>query len=278
MARFANPGRIGQGRNRDRDDNRFRQEAEARPKDTYYRPEYGWIMSNSQVKKEQGVKGQYDKAVAETVTNIDKAKSDFQASKSESIGKINSAYDKALNEGIKQEQLVPVRVVSGNTVEGTYMLPKSTVDSMHKDSFNRGKGSYYGTYMPDGAYAVDTRVTGTGGRRGKELHLFVGGAAQEYERSYNAAATAHKETLGRERSAALDAFEADASKQYEGAATVWNAELAQVRGAYGKRVATGKAQYEESKKKYNDSVLGMDAGLLESPTNVVKTDVKPGGK
>jgi hypothetical protein len=279
MAMIPNPGRTDQGRGRERNDNRFRQKAEARPKDTYYRPEYGWIMSNAQVKAEQGVKGQYDEATAKTEANIEKAKSDFQASKATGIGQINSAYDKALSQATKQETLVPVRVVNGNTVEGTYMLPKSTVEAMNKDSFNKGKGSYTGNWVDNGAfYNVDTRVTGTGGNRGQELHDSLRNAATEYDRSWNAQVAANQDTLGKERSARLSAFEADANKQYEGAATVWNAELAQVLGSYGKRVATGKAQYEESKKKYNDSVLGMDAGLLESPTNVVKTDVKPGGK
>lgn len=269
MARLENPGQISQTRDRSRDDNRFRQVAEARPKDTYYRPEYGWIMSNAQVKKEQEVKGQYDAAIAESEANIARAREDFQRSVASGQGQINSAYDQAISGATRSEQMVPVRVVNRDTVEATYTLPKRVVDDMNANSFNQ-KNSYTGNYVDGGAfYNVDVRVAG--GARGQELHDALRNAATDYDQSVKASNAALTSTYNTERNAQLAGFNESAASQYATASQVWEADLARLRNAYGERVAKGKADYEDSKKKYSDSVFGIDEGLLESPTKMVKT-------
>jgi hypothetical protein len=54
---------------------------------------------------------------------------------------------------------------------------------------------------------------------------------------------------------------------------IWAKELQNAEGLYGNRIATGKQQYEESKAAYNNSVMNMNAGLLESPTQIVADGV-----
>ncbi len=261
---LANPGRTSQSQDRGRNDNRFRNAVEARPKDVYYRPEYGWVMSNEDVKKEKAIKAQYDEAEAKAAAQVAQAEADFQRSVAEGRGQINSAYAAAAAKN--NVPMVPVRVVNGNNVEATYMLPKSSVDQMNKDSFNKGKGSYTGNYVDGGKfYNVDVRVTGTGGKRGQELHDALRNASIDNEK---ALATANA-NLQKEKASQLAGFNAAADKSYAGARQVWQTELNNIHNSYGERVAKGKAKYAESKKKYSDSVAGVDMGLLESPTNQV---------
>lgn len=261
---LANPGATNRSRGRDRNDSRIRNAQEAKPKDVYFRPEYGWVMSNEDVKKEKEVKAKYDEAAAQAANQVQQFESDYQRSVTEGKGQINAAYAQAAAKN--KVPLVPVRVVNGNNVEATYMLPKTSVDQMNKDSFNKGKGSYTGNYVDGGQfYNVDVRVTGTGGKRGQELHDALRNASIDNSKAQEAANAA----LGKEKAATLAGFEAASAKNYAGAQQVWNSELANIQGAYSQRLEKGKAQYAESKKKYSDSITGVDMGLLESPTNKV---------
>ena len=264
---IANPGRTSQNRGRDRNDSRFRQAQEAKPKDTYYRPEYGWVMSNKMVEQEKGVKAKYDQAVAQGADQVKQNEQQFQGLLEQKRNEINSAYSKQANQ--YNPQLVPVRVVNKDKVEATYMLPKETVDGMG-GSFNKGDGSYYANWVDGGKYYnIDVNVKG-GGARGHELHTSL----QQAVAQNNAARDTALANLNKEKSATLKSFEQTAAKEYDGAKAVWEKELETLRGAYAKRVATGKQQYEEGKEKYSQSVIGVNDGLLQSPTQQVNANAQ----
>lgn len=260
------------GRDRDRSDSRFRNAQEAKPKDVYYRKEYGWVMSNDQVKQEKAVKAQYDARVQAAEAQVQQNKERYQQSINEGRDSISGAYDDAIgSSSAPSMDLVPVRVVNGNNVEQTYYLPRSTVDQMNAETFNQGKGGYVGNYVDGGFYNVDVRASG--GERGKELHESLGAAANQVSQAQKDNEALYNQSINNarnEQSEAVSGFEAASGKSYADASAMWDSELNNLRNAYGNRVATGKQQYEDSKAKYNESVMGVDAGLLETPTNIVK--------
>jgi len=272
---------LTEARDEAREDSRTRPEerreprtaAEASSKDTYYRPEYGWVMSDAQVKEEQAIRGKYDEAANSVRSQIDSNKAAYQTSIDQGRNSISSQYDNAIGKIQKGSMnLVPVRVVNGNTIEGVYMLPKETVEQMNRDSFNKGTGSYVGNWVDSGSnYNVDVRVKG-GGARGQELHDALRGAlpsVDAVQRQIDEAYNRQVENARREKDAAISGFMSSSQKNYDTAAQTWNAELQRVSGLYGQRLSTGKSQYEASKKKYNESIMNMDAGLLETPTSQV---------
>lgn len=278
MATLAEQRLASRTRERDRSDFRVRNASEAVPKDTYYRPEYGWVMSDAQVKKEQEVEGTYNKATADATAKVKQNDADYQAAIARGSGDINSAYDEAISASKKPTMdLVPVRVVNGNTIEGTYMLPKSTVDDLNSNTFNKGSGSYVGNWVDNGAnYNIDVRTNG-GKVMGKEIHDSLRTAQDQVNKTQQDNENAYKQSLKNaeaERQSALSGFSDTSSKSYADAKNTWNAELNQVSGSYAKRLASGKAAYDDSKQKYSDSVSGVDIGLLESPTNRVKLEVQ----
>ncbi len=277
---------LTEARDEAREDSRTRPEdrreprtaAEASNKDTYYRPEYGWVMSDAQVEEEQAIKGKYDEATQSVQGQISSNQAAYQKSLEEGRGSIASQYDAAIGKIQKGNlNLVPVRVVNGNTVEGVYMLPKATVDQMNTQSFNKGKGTYVGNWVDGGKnYNVDVRVQG-GGARGQELHNSLRGALPSVSSAQSQIDKAYNQSVSnaqREKEAAINGFITSSQKNYDTAAQTWNAELQRVSNLYNDRIATGKSQYEESKKKYNESIMNMDAGLLETPTTMVNPNAE----
>jgi hypothetical protein len=250
------------GRDRDRGDSRFRNAQEAKPKDVYYRKEYGWVMSNKQVEAEKKVKAEYDARVQAAEAQVQQNKERYQQSINEGRNNISGAYDDAIgSSSAPSMDLVPVRVVNGNTVEQTYMLPRSSVSQMSNGSWV-DNGQYYN---------VDVRVDGH--VMGEEIHNAMGAAANQVSQAQKDNEALYNQSINNarnEQSEAVSGFEAASGKSYADASAMWDSELNTLRNAYGNRVATGKQQYEDSKAKYNESVMGVDAGLLETPTNIVK--------
>jgi hypothetical protein len=250
------------GRDRDRGDSRVRNAQEAKPKDVYYRKEYGWVMSNKQVEQEKGVKAQYDARTAAAEEQVRQNEAKYQEAIGAGRDEISGAYDSAIGSSkAPSMDLVPVRVVNGNTVEQTYMLPRSSVDQMTNGNWV-DNGQYYN---------VDVRV---GGKiQGEEIHTAMGTAANQVSQIQKDNDTLYNQSMDNarnEQSSAISGFENASAENFNSAKATWNAELNNIRNAYGNRVATGKKQYEDSKAKYNESVMGVDAGLLETPTNIVK--------
>ena len=258
---------------RGRSDDRYRSPHEAKPKDTYYRPEYGWIMSDADVRAELETKKQYDANVVNVQNQIAANKQAYQQSLEKGRSDISSTYAKAI-QSIKKPtiDLVPVRVVNGNTVEATYHLPRAYVNDLNMNTFNKGDGTIVANWVDGGRfYNVDVKAQG-GKMAGQELHDAFRAGVQEVEKAKKANDMAYSlavSNLEKEKAATLKQFEANSAKNYAEAEKGWNAELDYARNLYPQRIATGKQQYEDKKEKYSQSVIGVDAGLLQSPTNQV---------
>jgi len=251
---------------RNRSDKRVRSLQEAKPKDTYYREEYGWIMSDADVVKEKEVKGEYDRAIATTQANIDKARSDMNKAIASGKGDINGAYDQGIS-GIQSGSmdLVNVRVVNGNNIEQSYQVPRS-----YASEFSGAEGMST-AWFGDNTMNVDVHAVG-GRVVGKEVHTALGNASNQVQAHQADNARAYDASVNNanaERGAQLAGYDAANAKSVSAAESQWGSALETAKAAYGKRVAAGKQQYETSKQNYNDSVMGMDEGLLESRTGQV---------
>lgn len=272
--------RNDRGRDRGRDNNRTRSFQESKPKDTYYRKEYGWIMSNADVEKEQGVKKEFDKNTDNVRAQIESANAAYLAEIERGRAQITGAYGDAIS-GAKRpsNDLVPVRVVNGSSVEATYMIPRSSVNEMAGDNkfLNGGDGTYYGSWVDDGKYFnIDVKVKGAG-KRGQELHDALRSSAEQTATNIANNNKLHSKGISnanKEMAETLAGYEKSSAANYASARATWDAELQRAQAAYGKRVDEAKKSYEDSKAKYNQSVLDMDAGLLENPTNTVKQNVQ----
>ncbi len=276
-------------RTRNRDDQRIRSSQEARPKDTYYRPEYGWIMSDADVKTEQGVKRKYDDATKGVEEQISSNVSDYNESLLQGRSEINAAYDDGISKLEPAEitrpkmDWVTVQVMDRyDEPEGDYYMTRDVADQV---ASNNGLH----TSWDKDVLKVSVRTKGGGKIQGQEIHDSLRKAQEEVfkakktnEKNYGIAVEQSEVAMAtaisnanEEREARLDSFNATSQKSFDGAQAVWDAELKSSKAAYGKRVTGGKKMYEDSKKKYNESVTGVDSGLLESPTNqVMKPEAK----
>jgi hypothetical protein len=249
---------------RNRSDKRVRSLQEAKPKDTYYREEYGWIMSDADVAKEGEVKGQYDNAVNETQASIDKARADMQSQVASGRSQINSAYDDNIG-GMSTGSLdlVSVKVYNGSTFEKAYTVPRGYAEDL---AATEGLNTLW---------AKDNKSMNIDGPGG-QLHATLDDAAKQtaaIQKDNSKLLDKATSNANEQRAAQLKAYDEANAKSLATAEEQWGTALETAQGAYGKRVADGKEQYETSKKNYNDSVMGMDEGLLESRTNKVNPNV-----
>jgi len=161
----------------------------ATPVDTArFRDDYGFALTQEGYEKlnidQADFKGKYDTALA----SIDTAESQLP----------KQTTDKAW--GDYKKSWFPVRVVNGNNVEQTYMVPFEAIDAMNTETFNQGDGSFVGYWFnkegqavashADGGvyYNVDVTPRGISDSYGKELHESIGGIEPElkdkfYEKS-----------------------------------------------------------------------------------------------
>ncbi|MBV5329128.1 MAG: hypothetical protein JZU65_16125, partial [Chlorobium sp.] len=226
-------------RERGRDDTRARSAQEAKAKDTYYRDEYGWVMSDADVAAEQGIKAKYQTASEDLGGQIVKAEADYTTALDTGKNSINSAYDTA----IAQAKMPTIADFQTETVT------------------NNATGQEF--IVPKGFKAATSNVKVSS--KEEVQALFEAGAAQVTTALNNASQTysASVANANTERQAQLDKFVSDSSKIYAANKATWDAQLQQLQSGYSNRVADGKAQYETKKKQYNDSITGMsEVGLL----------------
>jgi hypothetical protein len=261
----------GRDRDRTRDDTRARSAQELKPKDTYYRPEYGWVMSDADVATEKTVKGQYDTNISDATSQIVKNESDFKTALTTGKAGINSAYDTAIAAAVDPEKdMVTVAAYNGGNVLGTYRLPRSVAQQIETGFARQATEGYYGTAWAKGddntLYVEVNNKTHPDSDFAKEnstqLTNALGGIKTRFDASKQtySASVANAAT---ERAAELASFETSSNTIYATNKATWDAQLAELQSGYSNRVATGKQQYETKKKQYNESITGMsDVGLL----------------
>ncbi len=259
-------------RNRDRADTRGPRDAqEARPKDTYYRKEYGWIMSDADVAKEKEIESNFNTAVGEAEGQIASGDEEFNSLVSDGERQINSAFDTSIRSIVNPTaNMVPVKVYTEGNLEQTYMVPRDVAEQLRTQSFNGEEGHYASDWHEDNnALYVYTRPVGAPHAYGKELHESLADVVGQV----NNARTLYDQAVAnanKERDAAIARLRAESLSAYNPQREGWQASLDYERGGYSRRVQGGRTQYEDSKKKLNDSLQGIDEGLLENPTNQVQ--------
>lgn len=256
---------VDRSRERDRNDKRVRSAQEAKPKDTYYREDYGWIMSNADVAREKNIKQQFDDNTKSVKSQVAASQSKANSAISSGRGQINSAYDEAIST-IKKDNspaMTEVRVMNGTKIEAVYKVPKT-----YADEYTKTEG--LNTAWINGGLNVDVRAQG-GKIVGEELHSSLTDATKQVQNNHKLLSQAVSNTNA-QRALEIENFNKANGKAMEGQQALYTQSIASAEGAYGQRVATGKKTYEDSKARYNDSVMGVDGGLLESPTNKVKVN------
>lgn len=233
---------------RDREEDRTRSRRDPRnameavPRDTYYREEYGWIMSDSDVAAEQEIEGQYQQNYENLQVEYGGLLEDMKSQVSSGASEISNHYASAAND------TTTVRIVNGDNVEASYVVPSS-----YASELNSADGLF--TAYHDGYLNVDVHASG-GTTIGQELH----DAAREAEQLQSE----YDKSLQAQEAAELSNYHSAANTAIEGQTEVLNASLQEAETAYGDRVAEGAEAYNEFKQDYNDSVQGVDGGLLET--------------
>lgn len=143
-----------------------------------YRPYYddvGFRMDPQShveyVKTVEKLEKDYNKKVNE----INKSRSSAEAAYNDALKKLKGTIvdpNKAWKEA--KRDFLPVRVYTGNRLEGVYYLPRDVIEGLNTQVFNQGDGSYVGNWKEKGkAYNVDTVPRGTSSGYGKELHQLL---------------------------------------------------------------------------------------------------------
>lgn len=117
------------------------------PTTNRYQSDLGFSTSNAQAD-----------VIRETLTDFDAG---FNKAKKETS--VDYLWNKA------KKDFVTVGVYDNNNLEAEYRLPKSVVDGLQGEMFNKGDGSYVGAYH-DGRFHTYVTPQGTDDKYGKELH------------------------------------------------------------------------------------------------------------
>lgn len=148
----------------------FRQDRTARAAKDFYTPvmreDIGVPLNQPDYDNASGILGK-----------ISDAKTTYKRETDSLIGQAKNKIKTAFND----ENLVTIRVVNGNSIEGEYKLPKEAIDKLNAEIFNQGDGSYVGNYKSDNIYNVDVVPRGTSDAYGKELHEAIGKAVEDYQ-------------------------------------------------------------------------------------------------
>ena len=147
-----------------------------------YRDDLGFNMTRAGYEEYLEEKSNFDKQYSDVIssnrTALEKL-SGLEAKAKGGMTSVEKEWQRA------QKTFVPVRVVASDnkTVEGTYRLPKEVVDTMHKESFNKGDGTYVGNWH-GGYYNVSVVPRGTSDAYGKQLHDTLSGAYTQVQSKF----------------------------------------------------------------------------------------------
>jgi len=111
---------------------------------------------------------------------------------SSAMGKLSAFEGKNIKDidsvwGSARDKFTTVGIYNGNSLEGTYRLPKDIVDKLHGGSggaINAGENTYTGRWKGDNRYNVDVVVSGIDEARGKELHEMFGSAESDVKTQF----------------------------------------------------------------------------------------------
>lgn len=147
-----------------------------------YRDDLGFNMTRAGYEEYLEEKSNFDKYYSDVIgsnrTALEKL-SGLEAKAKSGMTSVEKEWQRA------QKTFVPVRVIASDnkTVEGTYMLPREIVNTMHKESFNKGNGTYVGNWH-GGFYNVSVVPRGTSNAYGKEVHNALSSAYNQVKSKF----------------------------------------------------------------------------------------------
>ena len=147
-----------------------------------YRDDLGFNMTRAGYEEYLEEKSNFDKQYSDVISSNRKALEELSGLEAKAKGGMTSVEKEWQR---AQKTFVPVRVIASDnkTVEGTYMLPREVVNTMHKESFNKGDGTYVGNWH-GGYYNVSVVPRGTSNAYGKELHNALSSAYTQVQSKF----------------------------------------------------------------------------------------------
>ena len=141
-----------------------------------YRKDYGWRMDqqgyDAMEQQREEFEGKIGAFRRKATGQIQKAKGDYESQRGAFESEISSARQKLgsmksiddVFQSWYNKEKIPVQVVHGNTVEGTYYAPRSVMEEFH-----RTKGDLMANWVEGGkVYNIEVRQQGR--IRGQEMH------------------------------------------------------------------------------------------------------------
>ena len=147
-----------------------------------YRDDLGFNMTRADYEEYLEEKSNFDKQYNDVISSNRAALEQLSGIEAKAKGGMTSVEKEWQR---AQKTFVPVNVIASDnkTVEGTYRLPREVVDTMHKESFNKGDGTYVGN-RHGGSYNVSVVPRGTSNAYGKELHNALSSAHTQVQSKY----------------------------------------------------------------------------------------------
>lgn len=167
-----------------------------------YNNDLGFALYPEEQVAVDAYKGQIDDAAGKQQGAIDQYRNQFNntmsAANEQAGGILNNARTQVSSIADPSKGLVPVRVYTDGTLEGTYMLPRDTMETLSQNDFNGEEGHFASKWVDDG-FNIDTRPVGAPHAYGAELHQALSTAAEQVKQnqsSYDAAIQAGNMQVG----------------------------------------------------------------------------------
>ena len=228
------------------------------PEKQYYRRDLGFAANEAQYKGILKGEEEFQSGYKERQGIIDAATTELDTGLKDSLKGLPAA-EKMANDSWEttKRSFKPVKVVNGGSIEATYMMPPEMVDKLNTDAFNKGEGSYVGTWhKADGSaatdasereyYSVDVKPMGVSSGYGKELHESLKDANEKYQKQYMTEALAKSRDVYTQSAAAIQqAYDTQMEDIFE------------AQGILYKTKADREAEYNKYKNAFTRQIEGM---------------------
>lgn len=208
------------------------------------------VAAANQAKFDKG-KAEFDSNVRKEYAKLNKAKQEYQG---------DLSMERFIELGaFKGKRRVPVRVVSGNNIEGTYHIPKDFVDALEKDKGNLTAG------WVDGGKNYNVEVRQGGRIQGAEMHKMV------RDMSSPANVMRAVREFDPEEYKKIEQSHRDARKGWAEA----KRSIAEAEGTLGSQVASANQELEASRKAIRDAKVADQTYIAKQKQEVKQSLATP---
>ncbi|MBE0582146.1 MAG: hypothetical protein IH612_00130 [Desulfofustis sp.] len=267
---------------------------EAKPKDLYFREDYGWIMSDSDVAYEKDIEGQFVEERKRLTGEKNKAYATYQSKLNEGIGAIRKAYNDQIKSSKAPTLTMPKTISFTAKTKGGPAPGQAHGDNNGSGiGHNNQDSKFVGTYaMPEdmvkriGEYVPGELVKENGQwvyytdgvHRKNMLNTFQGQWDKqkgELQKQHNTNMKLYDQAIKNmesERELEVENLKSAGDESWKGQSRQYDEIIKSV--DYNDRKKIGQEQFQDRVKSRSDSIINQDAGLLQSPTNIVAKGVK----